>query len=124
MSIRQDRSASTAVREVVPHRPPPAVVLPARPCPGCSQPTRLLDLDTMRCPSCVQRADGWNPVAGAVMIELSTVLRDLRDEFGIAPGAEVPQRLVARALTQRMLDQGASPGSVTGPDDVNPGDGT
>lgn len=40
-----------------------------------------------------------------MLIELSTILRDLRDEYGIAPGAEVPSQLVARALTQRMLDQ-------------------
>ena len=38
-----------------------------------------------------------------MLIELSTVLRELRSDMGLAPGAYVPHELVARALTERML---------------------
>jgi hypothetical protein len=38
-----------------------------------------------------------------MLIELSTVLRELRTDMGLPPGAYVPHELVARALTERML---------------------
>lgn len=42
------------------------------------------------------------------MIELSTVMSELRRELHIAPGGEVPGRLVADALTQRLASQPSS----------------
>lgn len=39
------------------------------------------------------------------MVELSSVLSELRREFGIAPGAEVPRRLVAEAITRRLQEE-------------------
>jgi hypothetical protein len=52
------------------------------------------------------------------MIELSTVMSDLRRELDIAPDAEVPVRLVADALAHRLVSQSTSPGAPTSPGDT------
>ena len=48
------------------------------------------------------------------MIELSTVLRELRAEMGLPPGAYIPHEIVAKALTERMLE-GDAAGTATRP---------
>lgn len=48
------------------------------------------------------------------MVELSTVLRELRAEMGLPPGAYVPHEIVAKALTERMLE-GEPVGRVAAP---------
>ncbi len=50
-----------------------------------------------------------------MQIELSTVLRELRSDMGLAPGAYVPHELVARALTERMLAERDTVGRSTDP---------
>ena len=50
-----------------------------------------------------------------MLIDLSTVLRELRSDMGLAPGAYVPHELVARALTERMLAEREPVGSSTDP---------
>ena len=45
------------------------------------------------------------PLDGDFDVDVKAPVHVMRDEYGIAPGAEVPSQLVARALTQRMLDQ-------------------
>jgi hypothetical protein len=50
-----------------------------------------------------------------MLIELSTVLRELRSDMGLPPGAYVPHELVARALTERMLARDDAVGAAPVP---------
>jgi hypothetical protein len=50
-----------------------------------------------------------------MLIELSTVLRELRNDMGLPAGAYVPHELVARELTERMLADRDPVGSASGP---------